>query len=135
MLRRLFNGRYGIDALSIFILCIAVPFFYSKVFWFIGVFIIVYVLFRTFSRNIEKRRNELFVFNDILRKVAYFFLICRGRTMCINRHANIVWYFVHIELVCLHSRNRRLNRWINEFSKQLWSEFFFRHNPRRKKST
>jgi phage FluMu protein Com len=72
MFQRLFNGRYGIDPLSIFIICLAAPFFSTHYFWIIGVLIIAYALFRMFSRNIEKRRRELWVFNDILRKISIF---------------------------------------------------------------
>jgi phage FluMu protein Com len=69
---RIFNGRNGIDPLSIFIVFLAFPFFGTRIhyLWIIGVLIIAYALFRVLSKNVEKRRRELYVFYDILRKIS-----------------------------------------------------------------
>jgi uncharacterized C2H2 Zn-finger protein len=70
MFKRLFYGRNGIDALSIFIALFAVMFFRIPYFWIISVLLIAYVLFRSFSRNIEKRRSELYIFNRVMRNIS-----------------------------------------------------------------
>lgn len=73
MFQRLFYGRNGIDPLSVFLMCLAVPFigFRHYFIWVIGVALIVYALFRCFSRNVEKRRQEQYAFNNGMQKVAY----------------------------------------------------------------
>ena len=74
--QRIFDGRNGIDPMSIFLLCLALPFFSFRRIgfgWVIGLLIIAYVLFRCFSRNVEKRRQELYAFYGVLRKISLFF--------------------------------------------------------------
>ena len=55
-------GRYGNDELNIcllvlYFLCMILSFFFS-VFSYIGLIIIIYALYRMFSKNIYKRRQE-----------------------------------------------------------------------------
>lgn len=73
MLRKGFAGRYGVDPLSIFALCFAVAFFTTRYLWPVGFLLIGYVVFRAMSRNLDKRRRELWAFMDLLRKIGAFF--------------------------------------------------------------
>jgi len=73
MFQRLFYGRNGFDPLSIFILILAIPFLYNRLLWIIALLLIGYALFRCFSRNIDKRRRELYGFMNLLRRISLFF--------------------------------------------------------------
>lgn len=74
MFQQLFNGRYGIDPFSIFLIIFAFLFFGLKYLWIISLILIVYAVFRAFSKNIDKRQRELQKFNDILRKTSTFMM-------------------------------------------------------------
>lgn len=73
MIERIFNGRNGIDALSVFILAIAILFIPYKWTWLIAAALIGYALFRCFSKNVYKRRQELWKFQNGLMRFAQFF--------------------------------------------------------------
>ena len=59
-------GRYGSDQFTLFLLIFSMVFTflgnfkYFRILYFIGIAIIGYALFRTLSKNHEKRREELF---------------------------------------------------------------------------
>jgi hypothetical protein len=75
MFQKLFYGRNGIDMFSAFLLVLSVLFFGLPHFlWVIGILLIAYALFRAFSRNVEKRRRELYAFNGVMQKISYFFM-------------------------------------------------------------
>ena len=67
-----FSGRNGMDNLSRFLLCIAlILIIISGIFrlWIllaIGIGLIVYVLFRTFSRNVSRRYAENRAFTELI---------------------------------------------------------------------
>lgn len=73
MFRNLFQGRYGIDQFSLFLLIFAAFFFYISILWIVGILIIAYVIFRSFSQNIPARKRELWAFNGVLMKFVAFF--------------------------------------------------------------
>lgn len=69
-------GRYGVDHLSRMILCVAAVLLITTMIWYnlivylIGAAMVIYVYFRTFSRNISKRYAE----NEKYLKVRYKFI-------------------------------------------------------------
>jgi len=69
---RLFAGRNGLDRYTLFLALISVLFFPYPYIWILGAVLLGYALFRAFSKNIEKRRQELYRFEEINRKVATF---------------------------------------------------------------
>ena len=73
MIERIFNGRNGIDAFSLFILTVALLFMISKWTFIIAFVLIIYALFRCFSKNIPKRRAELWKFQSVLYEIVQFF--------------------------------------------------------------
>lgn len=66
MIERIFYGRNGIDAYSMFIFAVALLFMSVKWTWIFGIALIAYALFRCFSKNITKRRSELWKFQSVL---------------------------------------------------------------------
>lgn len=68
-LLRFMQGRYGTDALSRFLLVLALIFMFlsmflrTNLFYFLGLIALIYCYFRMFSRNIPKRyaENQLFM--------------------------------------------------------------------------
>jgi ribosomal protein L37AE/L43A len=75
MSRDMFYGRYGLDPLSIFLMCLSVAFFSSRNRWLmiIGAVLLIIALVRCFSTNIEKRQKERYVFSNATRATAEFF--------------------------------------------------------------
>lgn len=59
MTRKFFEGRYGIDSMSLGMLLISFILVNIKYVWIVGAALTGFVIYRTFSRNIEKRRAEL----------------------------------------------------------------------------
>ena len=72
MFSRIFYGRYGFDMLSGLLLLVAFAFFSTRHLWFIGIPVVLYVLFRIFSKNISRRRWELWKFQNGLRRLMLF---------------------------------------------------------------
>jgi uncharacterized membrane-anchored protein YhcB (DUF1043 family) len=70
MFRGMFAGRYGIDRYSVFLAVFALIFLPYPYIWIVGVIIIGYAIFRAFSRNFDKRRRELYKFDEINRASA-----------------------------------------------------------------
>lgn len=62
MLRKFFYGRYGVDSFTLVILLVSLLLANIKYVWILGAGLTGYALFRTFSRNMEKRRIELKAF-------------------------------------------------------------------------
>jgi phage FluMu protein Com len=71
---RLFLGRNGIDRYSLFLIVVSLMFFSYPYVWIIGAGILGYAIFRAFSRNIEKRRMELYRFDEMIRSISRFIL-------------------------------------------------------------
>lgn len=72
-LRRFMYGRYGTDALTYVLLIVGVVCsFLSRLFFWPAMILsyglYIYVLFRTFSRNIPARQRELYAFQSISQR-------------------------------------------------------------------
>jgi len=68
-LRKIFQGRYGIDNLSFFILIFAVLLFRIRYLWILGIVLTGYVIYRIFSKNLSKRQVELQQFNNVVMNI------------------------------------------------------------------
>lgn len=66
MIERIFYGRNGIDAYSVFLLAAAFLLMSNRWTWVFGIVLIAYALFRCFSKNTTKRRSELWKFQSVL---------------------------------------------------------------------
>lgn len=62
-LQKFFYGRYGGDALNIFLLAISLIVMYIPYVRLLSYPILIYVIFRTLSKNLDKRRVELNWYN------------------------------------------------------------------------
>ena len=77
--RRFMYGRYGFDALSNFLLIIALVFYFVfsilklRLLIIIPVLLLAYTYFRCFSKNIQKRYAENLKFKAIFKPVSSFF--------------------------------------------------------------
>lgn len=65
----IFYGAYGIDLLSIFLLFISLFLKFNYYTNFLGLALIIFVIYRTFSKNVYKRTNELNKFVSIVNKI------------------------------------------------------------------
>jgi hypothetical protein len=74
MIERIFYGRNGIDGFSIFLLFLAMILMYSRWTWILGIALIVYALFRCFSKNVGKRQAEQWKFQSCAYAVGRFFV-------------------------------------------------------------
>ena len=72
MFREFFNGRYGIDRLTLTLFLLAAILINTDYMWIIGVGILGYGVFRMLSKNIDKRYRELQSFDKIVSKVRQF---------------------------------------------------------------
>lgn len=72
VLAKLFAGRNGLDRYTLFLALISILFFPYPYIWIIGAALLGYAVFRAFSKNIQKRRQELYRFEEINRKIAGF---------------------------------------------------------------
>lgn len=83
-LRRFFYGRYGGDTFNIFLLVLSFLFLYIPYVRLLSYPILGYALFRTFSRNTDKRRAEQAWFQkNIGRHIGKVFRIVKNVTMSI----------------------------------------------------
>lgn len=73
MIERIFNGRNGVDIISVCVMMLALLFMPYKWTWIISVILIGYALFRCFSKNVYKRRQEVWKFQNGLMRFAQFF--------------------------------------------------------------
>jgi len=96
-LARFFYGRYGIDGLYWFLFAL------YFILWLVLLFIpnitarlvlslvqytvLFYMLFRSFSRNIYKRRRENEVFMKLFSRVKGFFILTKNRLRDIKTHS------------------------------------------------
>lgn len=88
-LRRFFYGRYGIDGLyyalfTLFLLIWVVRIFVrspiaSGVLYLIELCVLVFMIYRSFSRNIYKRRRENEKFMSFFKKIKNFFVLQKDR--------------------------------------------------------
>jgi ribosomal protein S27E len=74
MIERIFYGRNGIDGLSLFCLFLALIFMQSRWTWILALALIIYALFRCFSKNISQRRAEQWKFQIAMMAFARFFV-------------------------------------------------------------
>jgi ribosomal protein S27E len=58
-MNRFFNGRYGLDAYSIFLVLFSLMFLQTQYLWVIGAALAVYALYRSLSKDKAKRYVEL----------------------------------------------------------------------------
>ncbi len=72
MFAKLFAGRNGLDRYTLFLALTSVLFFPYPYIWILGAALLGYAGFRAFSKNIQKRRQELYRFEEINRKIAGF---------------------------------------------------------------
>lgn len=73
MIERIFNGRNGIDSLSVFLIIVAFLFMPFRWMFLLSAAIIIYVIFRCFSKNIYKRRQEAMKFQEGMVKFVRWF--------------------------------------------------------------
>jgi LSD1 subclass zinc finger protein len=73
MLRKFFNGRYGMDNLIITLLLLSAILLNMKYVWVLAVVFSGYAVFRMLSKNIDKRKLELEKFNKMTYKLRQYF--------------------------------------------------------------
>lgn len=114
MFRNLFFGRYGIDALSIFLLLLSIIFTSNAYTFLIGVFVFGFALYRVFSRNINRRYQELQYFNRLMNKIIRFFDpiwrgIMKGFNFIVNKFRTMSFRFrqrkTHVFVKCATCKN------------------------------
>lgn len=83
--QRFMAGRYGQDALSrhtvwlALIVCILSMFFWRLPLSIVYMLLLFWAFFRTFSRNIPKRRRELAVYQKFTGRISRFFLLQKNK--------------------------------------------------------
>lgn len=75
MIERIFYGRNGMDTFSLFLMLVSLPLLWFRWTAIAGFIIILYVIFRCFSKNIEKRRAEEYAFRNIMSRIGRFFSV------------------------------------------------------------
>ncbi|MEG1482180.1 hypothetical protein [Clostridium sp.] len=65
----IFYGTYGFDILSIFLLIVSMFLNFNKYTSLLGTLLIIYIIYRAFSKNIYKRTSELNKFVNIVNKL------------------------------------------------------------------
>jgi predicted RNA-binding Zn-ribbon protein involved in translation (DUF1610 family) len=76
-LARFLQGRYGSDALNIFLIVAALVLSRFKWIYLLGYLLMIAAIFRMLSKNIFKRQRELAVYNKIIGtriKTAYYII-------------------------------------------------------------
>lgn len=65
-----FDGRYGVDPFSVFVLVVAALLLTSRFWpvWIVSGLLLIYVAFRALSRHVDARRRELQTFSDLFRR-------------------------------------------------------------------
>lgn len=72
-MRKLFNGRYGLDAFSFALLIFAMPFLINRRLFLFGLVLIGYAVYRALSRNFANRQRELSRFTQLMHQLSSFF--------------------------------------------------------------
>lgn len=93
-LQNFMQGRYGVDALNkcllvVALICAVVSMFTWRIFYLLGLCIIVYVYFRMFSKNYEKRYRENRAFINARNQVTAFFR--RQKSMMTQRKTHHIY--------------------------------------------
>ncbi len=70
MFRNFFNGRYGLDKLSLTLLILAVILINIDMAWIAGVLVLFYAVFRILSKNKVNRHKELRWFEKAVNKAS-----------------------------------------------------------------
>ncbi len=65
-----FQGRYGWDRLSTFLVVLSLPFFMSKYTMILGIVLLVYALGRALSKDVISRGNEAMRFESKIRSIS-----------------------------------------------------------------
>ena len=90
--RKFMYGRYGVDKLSSSIMGFAFFFFVVSLFVFplvfrgLYYFFILWFFYRTFSKNFQKRRNELYIYERLMVKPRQFVKRQKNRWNDRNTH-------------------------------------------------
>lgn len=87
MFRDFFKGRYGVDALNVSLFIGAAILFNGRYTWFLALAMVCYALFRVFSKNINKRYEELQKFNLAFNRLRPY--IMRG-TMAVIKGVRFI---------------------------------------------
>lgn len=70
MFKNILNGRYGFDSLSLVLAIIGMVLLKTNFLQIIGIIFLGYSVFRIFSKNVYKRKQELMKYNNMLKKVS-----------------------------------------------------------------
>ncbi len=70
MIRKLMNGRYGSDTLSLVILFAAIIFFQFRYLWIIGAALAGYAVYRMLSKDMDRRFKEKQAFEGLVKRAA-----------------------------------------------------------------
>lgn len=73
MIKKFFEGRYGIDPYSIMLILFSLMLVQTRYLWVFSILLLGYALFRALSKNRQKRTQELMKFNHVLSR--YFFFV------------------------------------------------------------
>lgn len=72
MFKNFFHGRYGVDNLSLALLVAGTLFLSFRSLWIVGMAMLGYSIFRAFSRDTNKRYQELRKFNAAFKGIKPF---------------------------------------------------------------
>ena len=72
MFRNFFYGRYGIDNFSLSLFIIALPFIRNNFLSVVAILLIGYGFYRAYSKDTNKRYQELIKFNGIVQNIRAF---------------------------------------------------------------
>lgn len=95
-LARFFQGRYGSDALNIFLIVVALILSQFRWVYLLGYVLMIAAILRMLSKNIFKRQRELAVYNKIIGtriKTAYYMIssaITKGSRSLSTKYAVFV---------------------------------------------
>ena len=75
MFDKILRGRYGFDILSLVLVLIALVLSNIRYVWIIGLLLVVIALFRTLSKNINKRLKEQQRFEKFYKPIVSWFVL------------------------------------------------------------
>ena len=87
---RFMMGRYGNDPLNQVLMVLALVFMFASSLWqplySFALVIMVFSLFRMFSRNVEKRRAEFMAFDKVKSRIVSFFKTIKNMAVGTKTH-------------------------------------------------
>lgn len=102
MFRKIFNGRYGIDRFTLVMFLLSAILINRHYYiWVVGVACLGYGIFRSFSKDIHKRYEELKWYNKVESKVIHYF---SPLAMLINRYLHLAYNKFMIYMTRLQQR-------------------------------